>query len=387
MAQCCDGRDDDWYQYGLNDFPPLCSAPPPLALLSAEDYRLPIAVAPPPGHVMSRSDGGGLIVGSCHGALEAAAADCPSSALMNLRGDESYYDLTLFSAPPPAGEPYFFDQLPPVPADGATVGLDDALLRPLGDIDLEAFDNADEHKMIVPAGQHTVGQDYAAGVDVVHADQKPLAIADSFRPRANAFEITMSRHEEHQKSSSVAALMPSPPPPLPRPRGRRSVDHRSAPVHGKTRLDHIDFDELRKYFYMHITRAAQELNVGLTVLKKRCSELGIARWPHRKMKSLKSLILNVQEMGTGMNPAAVQQELAALETYCALMEENPAIELSERTKKLRQACFKESYKRRRAAAVNVMDHIFSFDDHKYRHQLPPPSSAERHGHGSSFFGY
>ena len=102
----------------------------------------------------------------------------------------------------------------------------------------------------------------------------------------------------------------------------------------------------------------------------------------------------VQEMGTGMNPAAVQQELAALETYCALMEENPAIELTERTKKLRQACFKESYKRRRAAAVNVIDHIFSFDDHKYRHQLLPPpppllppSSAERHGHGSSFFGY
>jgi len=94
-------------------------------------------------------------------------------------------------------------------------------------------------------------------------------------------------------------------------------------------------------------------------------------------------------MGTGMNPAAVQQELAALETYCALMEENPAIELTERTKKLRQACFKESYKRRRAAAVNVIDHIFSFDDHKYRHQLPPPptSSTEQHGHGSSFFGY
>jgi len=45
---------------------------------------------------------------------------------------------------------------------------------------------------------------------------------------------------------------------------------------------------------MPITRAARELNVGLTVLKKRCRELGIARWPHRKMKSLKSLILNVQ---------------------------------------------------------------------------------------------
>lgn len=122
MAPCCDGRDDDWYQYGLDDFPPLCSAPPPpLALLrsvhrllgliswrtvarsvfvissgefnrrnsisslavSAEDYLLPIAAAPPPGH-LSRSDGGGLIQGSCHGEID-AAADCPPSALMNLR--------------------------------------------------------------------------------------------------------------------------------------------------------------------------------------------------------------------------------------------------------------------------------------------------------------
>jgi hypothetical protein len=57
---------------------------------------------------------------------------------------------------------------------------------------------------------------------------------------------------------------------------------------------HIGFDELRRYFYMPITRAAREMNVGLTVHKKRCRELGIARWPHRKIKSLKSLILNVQ---------------------------------------------------------------------------------------------
>lgn len=59
----------------------------------------------------------------------------------------------------------------------------------------------------------------------------------------------------------------------------------------------------------------------------------------------------MQEMGKGMPPVAMQRELATLEMYCALMEEDPAIELTERTKKLRQACFKENYKRR-AAAVN-----------------------------------
>jgi hypothetical protein len=49
-----------------------------------------------------------------------------------------------------------------------------------------------------------------------------------------------------------------------------------------------------RYFYMPIMQAARELNVGLTLLKKRCRELGIPRWPHRKMKSLQSLIKNVQ---------------------------------------------------------------------------------------------
>jgi hypothetical protein len=72
------------------------------------------------------------------------------------------------------------------------------------------------------------------------------------------------------------------------------------------------------------------------------------------------------------------------------MEENPWIELTDRTKKLRQACFKESYKRRRAAAVSVMemDHIYSFGQQHHHHQLQPPtSSTDRHGQSSRFFAY
>lgn len=56
----------------------------------------------------------------------------------------------------------------------------------------------------------------------------------------------------------------------------------------------LQLEEIQKYFDVPITRAAKELNVGLTVLKKRCRELNIARWPHRKIKSLNSLINNVQ---------------------------------------------------------------------------------------------
>lgn len=51
---------------------------------------------------------------------------------------------------------------------------------------------------------------------------------------------------------------------------------------------------IRKFYYMPITKAAKELNIGLTLLKKRCRELGIPRWPHRKLMSLQTLINNLK---------------------------------------------------------------------------------------------
>ena len=45
-------------------------------------------------------------------------------------------------------------------------------------------------------------------------------------------------------------------------------------------------ETISQYIYMPITQAAKELDVGLTPLKKRYRELGIRRWPHRKLMSL-----------------------------------------------------------------------------------------------------
>ncbi|KAK3034718.1 hypothetical protein RJ639_032671 [Escallonia herrerae] len=110
----------------------------------------------------------------------------------------------------------------------------------------------------------------------------------------------------------------------------------------------LELDEIQKHFHVPITKAAKELRVGLTVLKKRCRELNIMRWPHRKIKSLKSLIDNVKELGlTG--------EIGMLEEHKRMLEQLPELELTERTKKLRQACFKANYKKRRfltAAALS-----------------------------------
>lgn len=56
----------------------------------------------------------------------------------------------------------------------------------------------------------------------------------------------------------------------------------------------LELDEIQKYFDVPIKEAAKELRVGVTRLKKRCRELNIMRWPHRKLKSLKYLLNNVK---------------------------------------------------------------------------------------------
>jgi hypothetical protein len=54
----------------------------------------------------------------------------------------------------------------------------------------------------------------------------------------------------------------------------------------------LTFAQVSRHLSMLIKQATQELNVGLTVLKKRCRELDIPWWPHRKVKSLQMLINN-----------------------------------------------------------------------------------------------
>lgn len=59
-------------------------------------------------------------------------------------------------------------------------------------------------------------------------------------------------------------------------------------------INSLSREMMKQYFYMPITKAAKELNIGVTLLKKRCRELGIPRWPHRKLTSLNALITNLK---------------------------------------------------------------------------------------------
>ncbi|XP_019153284.1 PREDICTED: protein RKD1-like [Ipomoea nil] len=108
---------------------------------------------------------------------------------------------------------------------------------------------------------------------------------------------------------------------------------------------------ISNYFYMPINQAAKELNVGLTQLKKRCRMLGIRRWPHRKLNSLQTLINNVQKIGNSEGVVMAREAIELLERENKQVEEIPDVELEDTTKRLRQACFKANYKKRRLLEI------------------------------------
>lgn len=69
---------------------------------------------------------------------------------------------------------------------------------------------------------------------------------------------------------------------------------KSGKIRNYGKFSELESEDIQKYFDLPIKEAAKELGVGVTRLKKRCRELNITRWPHRKFKSLKYLISNVK---------------------------------------------------------------------------------------------
>ncbi|BFG39439.1 hypothetical protein CerSpe_257130 [Prunus speciosa] len=114
----------------------------------------------------------------------------------------------------------------------------------------------------------------------------------------------------------------------------------------------IALSDLAKYFDLPIVEASRNLNVGLTVLKKKCREFGIPRWPHRKIKSLDGLIRDLQEeteIQQQENQAAalaVAKRQRMLENEKESIERKPFLEMKTETKKFRQDVFKRRHRAR-----------------------------------------
>lgn len=52
----------------------------------------------------------------------------------------------------------------------------------------------------------------------------------------------------------------------------------------------IDYNMISRYFHLPLKAAAKELKICESKLKKICRKNGIKRWPHRKIKSINSII-------------------------------------------------------------------------------------------------
>ncbi|KAI4327835.1 hypothetical protein L6164_020252 [Bauhinia variegata] len=137
--------------------------------------------------------------------------------------------------------------------------------------------------------------------------------------------------------------------------GNTEKKRRAATAHIKK----IDLPELVKYFGMPIVEASRNLNVGLTVLKRKCREFGIPRWPHRKIKSLDNLIHDLQEEAKQKEPESEAAAVAVitrqrmLESEKENIEKKPFMDIQSETRKFRQDVFKRRHKARAKQSSGV----------------------------------
>ncbi|XP_020082039.1 protein RKD5-like [Ananas comosus] len=139
-------------------------------------------------------------------------------------------------------------------------------------------------------------------------------------------------NETHQSASEIE---------MPIKKGRATTKH----------VANIALSDIVKYFNLPIVEASRNLKIGLTVLKRKCREFGIPRWPHRKIKSLDSLIHDLQEEVHQQEKEnkvaavkAVTKRQRMLESEKEAIEKSPFMELERETKRFRQDVFKRRHR-------------------------------------------
>ena len=75
-------------------------------------------------------------------------------------------------------------------------------------------------------------------------------------------------------------------------------------------LASLDFCVLRPHFYKPLSKVAVEFGVCATVFKKRCRDLGVRRWPFRKIRSLRRSI--AKKNCTTAERAVMEEQIEAV---------------------------------------------------------------------------
>ncbi|CAN6276607.1 unnamed protein product [Urochloa humidicola] len=156
------------------------------------------------------------------------------------------------------------------------------------------------------------------------------------------------------------------------------------PRANRKHIDSITLVEIAPYFHLPISEASKTLKIGVSILKRKCRKYGIPRWPHRKIKSLDSLITDLEfvlEDDTGedgqqeLQHMEEQQQAEAikaltkrkmmLESEKETLQQKPALDLMTETKQFREDVFK----RRHRAKSAVME--MEAGDHTTEASLGP----------------
>lgn len=133
-------------------------------------------------------------------------------------------------------------------------------------------------------------------------------------------------------------------------------------------IDSITLVDIAQYFHLPIRDASKTLKIGVSILKRKCRQYGIPRWPHRKIKSLDSLIhdlefvlarededeeeekqLQKDRLAAAIN--ALTKRKIMLESEKETIQQKPAMDLMAETKLFREDVFKRRYR----AKSSVMD--------------------------------
>ncbi|CAM0903349.1 unnamed protein product [Alopecurus aequalis] len=113
----------------------------------------------------------------------------------------------------------------------------------------------------------------------------------------------------------------------------------------------ITLADIAQYFHLPIREASRTLKIGVSILKRKCRQYGIPRWPHRKIKSLDSLINDLEKEKRKQEEEKQEDAIQALakrkrllETEKETIQQKPALGLMAETKLFREDVFKRRYR-------------------------------------------
>lgn len=99
----------------------------------------------------------------------------------------------------------------------------------------------------------------------------------------------------------------------------------------------LTVDELSSYFHLPINEVAKKLGLCVTVLKARCRERGITRWPYRKVRKLDNIIHALERNQKCFLRDDVKKQLAILKETRDVLLSNPNSTAHLKLGKLRTA--------------------------------------------------